>query len=145
MFGALLGALKGVGSGIQKAGQFAMKGFQNEAGQFDKMKLAKTMQGFGQGAGEDSMMGQALGGIGGGLERNARRGALQNAQGNAQQMMHTQANAPIQTQEAPANMGMLTRPESMQVQGMTPPTDDGMWERDTMGWRRKEGAKPLQY
>jgi hypothetical protein len=143
MFGALLGALKGVGSGLKQAGQFAMKGFQDDEGNFDKMKLAGAMQGFGQGAGQGSMMGQTIGSMGGGMEQGVRRQAGQHAQQGAQQMAAAQQNAPIQTQEAPASMGTLTPPPAMQ--GMTPPTDDGMWERDTMGWRRKEGARPLQY
>lgn len=75
MFGALLGALKGVGSGLKHVGQFAMKGLQTD-GEFDKQKLGKTIGGFGQGAqavDPNSAMGAFGSAYGRGVQRQAGR------------------------------------------------------------------------
>jgi hypothetical protein len=150
-FESLLGALKGIGSGIGRGAEYVGKGIYtgvknlgtDEEGHFDWGQLGNTVGTFGEGmrdADPESQLGQAAAGAGAGLRKIGQKKAYGRAQTAAEHLRTMERDAPVQ--EQPPN---ALPPASLTPHIPQPPTDDGNWAWDGVGWIRKPEAIPLRY
>lgn len=102
MFGAILGALKGIGSGLASGVKSMGSAFQGEDGKFDWDKLMGSTSAFGEGMGPESELGQRMQSFGQAGQAGIAQRAQKRAGGAYKQAQKAGAAAPVQTQTAEA-------------------------------------------
>ena len=120
MFGSLVNALKGIGSGLKSAGSAFAQSMKDPQGGFDWGKLAQMGEGFSSGVKTVDPNSQ-MASIGEGLAGGIRAGSRMRAGRALDRLRNVQANAPIQ-------------PVSMEESGLadaqlTPPAGESALER----------------